>query len=194
MIDDELVHAHRARGLTPDNPVLRGTAQNPDVFFQARESVNPYYLACPGIVQEAMDRFAELTGRQYHLFDYIGAPDAEDILVLMGSGSDAVRETVDHLVAQGNKVGAVIVRLYRPFDVSAFVEALPPTVKKISVLDRTKEPGAAGEPLYLDVVTAVVERVADGQAPFPVMPRITGGPLRAILKRVYTGHDQRRLR
>ncbi len=175
MIDNNLVYAHRARGLTPDNPVIRGTAQNPDVFFQARESVNSFYLACPGIVQEAMDKFAELTGRQYHIFDYIGAPDAEDVVVLMGSGADAVRETIDYLNAQGAKIGAVIVRLYRPFDVSAFVDVLPATVKNIAVLDRTKEPGATGEPLYLDVVTAVVERVADGLAPFPVMPKIIGG-------------------
>ncbi len=175
MIDDDLVHAHRARGLTPDNPVLRGTAQNPDVFFQARESVNPFYDACPDIVQEAMDQFAELTGRQYHIFDYIGAPDAERVVVLMGSGADAVRETVDYLVEQGEKVGAVIVRLYRPFDVTSFVNALPAAVKSIAVLDRTKEPGATGEPLYLDVVTAVVERVAEGEAPFDIMPKIIGG-------------------
>ncbi len=163
------------RGLTPDNPVIRGTAQNPDVFFQARESVNLFYSACPGIVQEAMDKFAELTGRQYHIFDYIGAPDAENIVVLMGSGADAVRETIDYLNSQGAKIGAVIVRLYRPFDVSAFVDTLPATVKNIAVLDRTKEPGATGEPLYLDVVTAVVERVADGKAPFQIMPKIIGG-------------------
>lgn len=175
MIDDELLRAHRARGLSPDHPILRGTAQNPDVFFQARESVNPYYLACPGIVQEMMDRFAELTGRQYHLFDYVGAPDAERVVVLMGSGAETVRETVNYLNRQGEKVGAVIVRLYRPFDTTAFVNALPATTKSIAVLDRTKEPGATGEPLYLDVVSAVVERVADGEAPFDVMPKIIGG-------------------
>ncbi len=175
MIDDDLVHAHRARGLTPDKPVIRGTAQNPDVFFQARESVNSYYDACPGIVQEAMDKFAELTGRQYHIFDYIGARDAERVVVLMGSGVGAVRETVEHLVEAGEKIGAVIVRLYRPFDASAFVNAFPATVKNIAVLDRTKEPGATGEPLYLDVLTAMVERVADGDAPFDVVPKIVGG-------------------
>jgi pyruvate-ferredoxin/flavodoxin oxidoreductase len=175
MIDNDLVRAHRARGLTPDKPAIRGTAQNPDVFFQARESVNPYYDACPNIVQDAMDKFAELTGRQYHIFDYVGAEDAEQVVVLMGSGADTVRETVDHLVEQGEKVGAVIVRLYRPFDVTAFVNALPATVKNIAVLDRTKEPGATGEPLYLDVVTAVVERVADSKAPFALMPKIIGG-------------------
>ncbi len=175
MINDELLRAHRARGLTPDKPVLRGTAQNPDVYFQARESVNPFYNACPAIVQEEMDRFATLTGRQYRIFDYVGAPDAEHILVVMGSGAETIRETVDYLNAQGEKVGAVIVRLYRPFDSAAMVAALPATTKRIAVLDRTKEPGASGEPLYLDVVTAVVEQVADGSAPFEIMPRIYGG-------------------
>ncbi len=175
MINDELVRAHRARGLTPDAPVLRGTAQNPDVFFQARESVNPFYAACPGIVQQAMDKFAELTGRQYRLFDYVGAPDAERVIVLMGSGAETVAETVNYLVSQGEKVGAIKVRLYRPFDVTAFVQALPPTTKAIAALDRTKEPGATGEPLYLDVVTAVIETVADDIAPFAAMPRIIGG-------------------
>ena len=175
MIDDELLRAHRARGLTPDKPVIRGTAQNPDVFFQARESVNSFYDSCPGIVQESMDKFAQLTGRQYHIFDYIGAPDAERVIILMGSGVGAARETVEHLVEQGEKIGAVIVRLYRPFDANAFVNALPATVKNIAVLDRTKEPGATGEPLYLDVVTALVERVAAGDAPFDVVPKIIGG-------------------
>jgi len=175
MIDDELVRAHRARRLTPDSPLLRGTAQNPDVFFQARESVNPYYVACPGIVQQAMDKFAELTGRQYHLFDYVGAPDAERIVVLMGSGAETAHETVEYLAAQGEKVGLVKVRLYRPFDVQAFVNTLPSTVKDIAVLDRTKEPGATGEPLYQDVLTAILESVAEGKAPFETMPRIIGG-------------------
>ena len=175
MIDDELVRAHRARRLTPDSPVLRGTAQNPDVFFQARESVNPYYVACPGIVQQAMDKFAELTGRQYHLFDYVGAPDAERIVILMGSGAETAHETVEYLAAQGEKVGLVKVRLYRPFDAQAFVNTLPSTVKDIAVLDRTKEPGATGEPLYQDVLTAILESVAEGKAPFETMPRIIGG-------------------
>jgi len=175
MINNELVQAHRARGLTPDKPVLRGTAQNPDVFFQARETVNPFYDACPGIVQEEMDRFAKMTGRQYHIFDYVGAPDAERVIVLMGSGAETARVTIDALVEEGEKVGAVIVRLYRPFDISAFVGALPATTKKIGVLDRTKEPGASGEPLYLDVVTAVMESIVDGSAPFEVMPQIVGG-------------------
>ncbi|MBK9943963.1 MAG: pyruvate:ferredoxin (flavodoxin) oxidoreductase [Kouleothrix sp.] len=157
MIDDTLVHAHRMRGLSPDRPFIRGTAQNPDVYFQARESVNPFYAACPAIVQKYMDRFAELTGRQYHLFDYVGAPDAERVIVAMGSGAEAAAATVDYLVAQGEKVGVVQVHLFRPFSVEHLVRALPPTVRSIAVLDRTKEPGSAGEPLYLDVVAALAE-------------------------------------
>jgi pyruvate-ferredoxin/flavodoxin oxidoreductase len=157
LIDDDLVRAHRARALSPDRPVMRGTAQNPDVFFQAREAGNPFYLACPALVQSTMDRFAALTGRQYHLFDYYGAPDAERVLVLMGSGAETAHETAAHLAAQGQKVGVVAVRLYRPFDSAAFVAALPATTKSIAVLDRTKEPGASGEPLYQDVVTALSE-------------------------------------
>ncbi len=175
MIDDDLVREHRQRGLSPDHPIMRGTAQNPDVYFQARESANPYYVACPGIVQQTMDKFAGLTGRQYHLFDYVGAPDAERVVVIMGSGAEAVEETVDYLSARGEKVGLVKVRLYRPFDTAAFVAALPATTKSIAVLDRCKEPGSAGEPLYLDVVSALVECVADGSAPFAVMPRVIGG-------------------
>jgi pyruvate-ferredoxin/flavodoxin oxidoreductase len=157
MIDDKFVLAHRARAMSPDRPVLRGTSQNPDVYFQGRETANPYYLACPGIVQKQMDKFAKLVGRQYHLFDYVGAPDADRVIVLMGSGAETVHETVEHFLKGGAKVGAVKVRLYRPFDVNAFVAALPASVKKIAVLDRTKEPGAPGEPLYLDVVNAVTE-------------------------------------
>ena len=175
LLDDETVHAHRSRALTPDNPFIRGTAQNPDVFFQARESVNPYYLAAPTIVQEAMDRFAEQVGRSYKLFEYAGAPDAERVVVLMGSGGEAVEETVDHLVARGEKVGVVKVRLYRPFASEQFLAALPPSVKVIAALDRTKEPGSAGEPLYQDVVTAVNEALTNGNAPFKKMPRIIGG-------------------
>jgi pyruvate-ferredoxin/flavodoxin oxidoreductase len=175
MIDDELVRAHRSRALTPDAPVLRGTAHNPDTFFQARETVNPFYLDCPGIVQEAMDEFAALTGRQYHLFDYIGAPDAERVIVLMGSGAETARETVAYLLDQGEKVGAIIVRLYRPFATEQFVESLPETVQSISVLDRTKEPGATGEPLYLDVVTALNEQISSGATTFASMPRVVGG-------------------
>ena len=143
--------------MNPDKPVLRGSAQNPDVFFQAREAANPFYDAVPQIVQEYMDRFAQLVGRQYHLFDYVGAPDAERVMVMMGSGVGAAEEALEALVKRGEKVGLVKVRLYRPFAVEAFIRALPATVRSIAVLDRTKEPGAIGEPLYLDVVTALVE-------------------------------------
>jgi pyruvate-ferredoxin/flavodoxin oxidoreductase len=157
MTDDTLVLAHRARGLTPDHPVLRGTAQNPDVYFQGRETVNPFYAACPDITQKAMDKFAKLVGRAYHLFDYYGAPNAERVIVLMGSGCEAVEETVDTLAKRGEKVGVLKVRLYRPFDVARFVAALPSSVKSIAVLDRTKEPGSTGEPLYLDTIVALHE-------------------------------------
>ncbi len=175
MIDDDLVRAHRARALTPDRPMIRGTAQNPDVYFQARESVNPFYLACPAIVQNAMEKFAQLTGRQYRLFDYVGAPDAERVVVMMGSGAEAAQETVEYLLARGEKVGVLKVRLYRPFSLEHFRAALPATVKAIAVLDRTKEPGSPGEPLYVDVVTAVSELMAAGEAPFRGHPRIIGG-------------------
>ena len=174
MIDDDLVRAHRERALTPDHPVVRGTAQNPDVFFQAREAANPYYLALPDIVQNQMDRLAERTGRRYRLFDYVGAPDAERIVVLMGSGCETADETVEHLVAEGGKVGLVRVRLFRPFSVAHFLEALPPTVRAIAVLDRTKEPGSAGEPLYQDVVTAVSEGSASGMLAGE-RPAVVGG-------------------
>ncbi|HWQ52339.1 MAG TPA: pyruvate:ferredoxin (flavodoxin) oxidoreductase [Bryobacteraceae bacterium] len=157
MISDELVAAHRGRALTPDRPVLRGTAQNPDVYFQARETVNPYYLACPTIVQNAMDKFAALTGRQYKLFEYVGAPDAESVMVIMGSGADIAHEAVDYMLARGRKVGLLKVRLYRPFSVEHFIAALPETARRIAVLDRTKEPGSIGEPLYQDVITALAE-------------------------------------
>jgi pyruvate-ferredoxin/flavodoxin oxidoreductase len=153
----ELVIAHRSRALTPDRPVLRGTAQNPDVYFQARETVNPFYLACPDITQKVMDEFAQMTGREYKLFDYHGHPEAERIIILMGSGCETVHETVDYLNQQGEKVGVVKVRLYRPFDTERFIAALPATVRSIAVLDRTKEPGATGEPLYTDVVTVLAE-------------------------------------
>jgi pyruvate-ferredoxin/flavodoxin oxidoreductase len=175
LIDDELVFAHRSRALSPDHPVIRGTAQNPDVFFQARETVNPYYLECPGIVQQLMDQFASLTGRDYHLFDYKGDPHAERVIISMCSGAETVEETALHLAQQGEKVGALTVRLYRPFSVESFLKTLPPTVKSISVLDRTKEPGSTGEPLYLDVVTAIAEGMANDSVPFEKMPRITGG-------------------
>jgi len=154
LIDDELVQAHRARGLSPDRPVLRGTAQNPDVFFQAREAANLFYDKAPEIVQRAMDNFAAVVGRHYHLFDYVGAPDAERVLVMMGSGAETAHETVDYLVGQGEKVGLLKVRLYRPFSMKHFLETLPKSVKTIVVLDRTKESGSTGEPLYLDVVSA----------------------------------------
>jgi len=173
IVDDHLVRAHRERALSPDHPTLRGSAQNPDVFFQAREAGNPYYQVAPSIVQFTMDRFAELTGRRYHLFDYVGAPDAERVVVLMGSGVGAVTETVEVLASRGEKVGAVEVRLFRPFSTEAFAAALPPTVKAVAVLDRTKEPGAAGEPLYQDVVTALAEQVAAGR--LTAMPRVIGG-------------------
>ncbi len=173
MIDDELVRAHRARGLSPDHPVMRGTAQNPDVYFQARETVNPFYLATPAIVQNTMDKFAALTGRQYHLFDYVGAADAERVIVVMGSGAEVAQESVEYLNARGEKVGVLRVHLYRPFSVEHFAKALPATVRSIAVLDRTKEPGAAGEPLYVDVVTALAESVGAGLR--PALPRIIGG-------------------
>ncbi len=175
MIDEQLVQAHRARALSPDRPVIRGTAQNPDVFFQARETVNPFYLATPGIVQNVMDKFARLVGRAYHLFDYVGAPDAERVVVLMGSGAETAQETVEYLTAQGEKVGLLKVRLYRPFSVEHFVAALPATVRTLVVLDRTKEPGATGDPLYLDTMTAINEALAAGQAPFQAAPRILSG-------------------
>ena len=176
MIDDELVHAHRERALNPEKPFIRGTAQNPDVFFQARETVNPFYLATPEIVQKYMDKFESIVGRRYELFQYVGAPDADRVIVLMGSGADAAHETVDYMTAKmGEKVGVLKVRLYRPFSVEHFLKALPATVKTIAVLDRTKEPGSAGEPLYLDVVTAIEEAYARGEAPFESRPRIIGG-------------------
>ena len=157
MIPDALVAAHRSRALTPDRPSVRGTAQNPDAFFQAREACNPFYAEAADHVQEAMDHFGKLTGRKYKLFEYFGHPEAERVLVLMGSGCETAQETVEHLIAKGEKVGMVKVRLYRPFDLGAFMTSLPRTVHHLAVLDRTKEPGALGEPLYLDVVTALRE-------------------------------------
>src|SRR5271157_4302364 len=175
MIDDDLVRAHRARALSPDHPVLRGSAQNPDVYFQARETVNPYYIACPSVVQSTMDKFAKIVGRQYKLFQYEGAPDAEHAIIVMGSGAEAVQETVDYLTEQGRKVGVLKVRLMRPFSIEHFLEALPPTVKSIAVLDRTKEPGAIGEPLYQDVITALTEGFTAGKAPMATFPKVIGG-------------------
>ncbi|HEY3131408.1 MAG TPA: pyruvate:ferredoxin (flavodoxin) oxidoreductase [Acidobacteriota bacterium] len=173
MINDQWVLAHRARALSPDHPAVRGTAQNPDVFFQARESVNPYYDNCPQTVQSTMDRFAALTGRQYKLFEYQGPSDAERIIVLMGSGAEAVVETVDYLAQRGEKVGVLKVRLYRPFSIRRFVDALPKTTRAIAVLDRTKEPGSVGEPLYLDVVDSLMEKAQE--CGFQKLPRVTGG-------------------
>jgi len=175
LIDDKLIAEVRARAMTPDKPVLRGTAQNPDAFFQGREAANSFYTACPDIVQKTMDEFAELTGRKYNLFDYVGAPDAENIIVLMGSGCEAAHETVEYLVAEGEKVGLIKVRLYRPFDSRRFVEALPKTIRKISVLDRTKEPGATGEPLYQDCLTAILEELSNGQTHLEFLPKVLSG-------------------
>jgi len=174
MIDDRLVLAHRQRALSPDHPVMRGTAQNPDVYFQGRETVNTFYTNCPGIVQKQMDKFAGLTGRQYHLFDYVGAPDAERIVIIMGSGAEAAEETVNYLTGKGEKVGVLKVRLYRPFSIDHFIDRLPATTKVISVLDRTKEPGSGGEPLYLDVVNAISEKFTNGELKF-AYPKIVGG-------------------
>jgi pyruvate-ferredoxin/flavodoxin oxidoreductase len=175
MINDELVAQHKARALTPDRPVMGGTAQNPDVYFQGRETVNKFYLAVPGIVQDAMDKFAGIVGRQYKLFDYVGAPDAERIIIIMGSGADTTHETVEYLNSQGEKVGVVKVRLYRPFSIKDFMAVLPKTVRKIAVLDRTKDPSALGEPMYLDIRTAIGEAMADGIAPFDKYPVVVGG-------------------
>jgi pyruvate-ferredoxin/flavodoxin oxidoreductase len=175
LIDDRLIAEHRARALNPDKPVLRGTAQNPDAYFQGREAVNPFYARCAEIAQSVMDEFAARTGRQYHLFDYVGAPDAERIIVLMGSGCDVAHETVEDLNKRGAKVGVLKVRLYRPFDTARFVAALPATVKAIAVLDRTKEPGAAGEPLYQDCISALFENASNGHSRFKVLPKVLGG-------------------
>jgi pyruvate-ferredoxin/flavodoxin oxidoreductase len=175
MMDMEAVQAHRNRAMSPDRPVLRGTAQNPDTFFQCREACNPFYAACPDIVQMVMDEFATRTGRVYQLFQYVGALDAERVVVLMGSGCEAAHETVDYLVSRGEKVGVVKVRLYRPFGIKQFVAAIPAGVKAIAVLDRTKEPGAAGEPFYQDCVAAVCEGLAKGWGKLKAMPRIVGG-------------------
>ncbi|MEI8395692.1 MAG: transketolase C-terminal domain-containing protein, partial [Rhodospirillaceae bacterium] len=155
LLDESAITAHRRRGLSPDRPELRGTAQNPDVFFQAREACQPYYDACPGLVQDALDRFAERTGRTYRLFDYHGHPNAERVIVAMGSGAETAREAAQVLAARGERVGVVTIRLYRPFSIADFVTVLPESVRSIAVLDRTKEPGSVGEPLYLDVVAAL---------------------------------------
>jgi len=173
MIDDELVYAHRNRALNPDHPFIRGTAQNPDVYFQGRESANQFYDAVPGIVQAAMDRFAGLTGRQYRLFDYCGAADAEQVIIIMGSGAETVQETVRVLNAQGAKLGVITVRLFRPFSRQHLMAALPDAVKKIAVLDRTKELGARGEPLYQDVLASLSETIMLGE--LDQLPYVIGG-------------------
>ncbi len=175
LIDDKLIAEIRTRGLTPDRPVLRGTAQNPDAFFQGREAANPFYARCPDLVQKVMDEFLQYTGREYHLFEYVGAPDAEHILVLMGSGCETAHETVEHLNRQGAKLGLIKVRLYRPFDSKRFVEALPRSAKSVAVLDRTKEPGATGEPLYQDCVAAILEGMANGWGNLKWLPKVYGG-------------------
>ncbi|MCL2069879.1 MAG: pyruvate:ferredoxin (flavodoxin) oxidoreductase [Treponema sp.] len=175
MISDDLVAEHRARGLSPERPKIRGTAQNPDTYFQGREGVNPYYLKVAGIVQEEMDKFAKITGRAYKVFEYVGAKDAEKVIIIMGSGADTCHELVEYLNAKGEKLGVLKVRLYRPFDAELFVKALPATVKAIAVLDRTKEPGSLGEPLYEDVRTAIAEVQSSGKTPFSGNPLVVGG-------------------
>ncbi|MFH1681154.1 MAG: pyruvate:ferredoxin (flavodoxin) oxidoreductase, partial [Candidatus Eisenbacteria bacterium] len=175
MIDDELVLKHRMRALSPDRPFIRGTAQNPDVFFQAREAINPYYLACADITEKVMERFARVTGRAYRLYEYAGHPEADRVIVIMGSGAEAAHEAVEHMNRHGEKVGLVKVRLFRPFDTKRFSEALPKTVRAIAALDRTKEPGSAGEPLYLDVVHAIHEGLENGFGPLKSSPKIVGG-------------------
>lgn len=175
MIDDGAVRAHRDRAMSPDKPVLRGTAQNPDTFFQARETVNPFYIECPEIVDRVMKRFEKVVGRRYEIFQYEGAPDADRVIVMMGSGAETTHETVDHLVGEGEKVGLLKVRLYRPFSVKHFIDSIPETVKTICALDRTKEPGSVGEPLYEDIITALVEHRAAGDGKFDELPRVIGG-------------------
>src|SRR6516162_1397373 len=175
MMNMDRVIEHRQRALSPDHPVLRGTAQNPDVFFQIREAANKYYDDAPAKVQAAMNKFAEIVGRQYKLFDYVGAPDAERVIVMMGSGAEVAHETVNHLAAHGEKIGLLKIRLYRPFCVKSFLQALPPTVRQIAVLDRTKESGAIGEPLYMDVVNALNEGLKLGYGKIKTAPSIVGG-------------------
>jgi pyruvate-ferredoxin/flavodoxin oxidoreductase len=175
MITDDLVKAHRRRALSPDRPVLRGTAQNPDVFFQNRETMNHFYDQCPEIVQQKMDEFAKLTGRQYKLYEYYGAEDAEKVIVIMASAAQTVKETVDFLNAQGSKVGVLMIRLYRPFSIKRFMEALPASCQSLVVLDRTKEPGASGEPMYLDVVNSISEGMDLGYGTLAAKPQILAG-------------------
>ncbi|MEW8061659.1 MAG: pyruvate:ferredoxin (flavodoxin) oxidoreductase, partial [Candidatus Thiodiazotropha sp.] len=173
MLDEEWITAHRQRALSPDHPVIRGTSQNPDVYFQGRETVNPFYADAPSILQSTMDRFARLTGRQYGLFEYLGVEQPERLIMLMGSGIGAAREVVEHLAAEGEPVGMVKVRLFRPFDAARLLATVPASVQKIAVLDRTKEPGADGEPLYKDVLGAFAQAYNDGRR--SQLPRIVGG-------------------
>ncbi|MCX6055852.1 MAG: pyruvate:ferredoxin (flavodoxin) oxidoreductase [Chloroflexi bacterium] len=175
MINEDRIIEIRNRAMSPEHPSVRGTAQNPDVFFQGRERCNQYYTKTPHIVQEAMDQFAKITGRSYHLFDYTGAPDATEVIIIMGSGAETTEETVNFLTRQGKKVGIINVRLFRPFSVEHFLKILPASVKTLAILDRTKEPGSVGEPLYQDVVTAINEGFAAGTTAFKVLPRIIGG-------------------
>ncbi|MBN2677130.1 MAG: pyruvate:ferredoxin (flavodoxin) oxidoreductase [Anaerolineaceae bacterium] len=175
MMDIALITEHRKRALSPDHPVIRGTAMNPDVFFQAREAINPFYTAAPDLVQAEMDKFSKLVGRQYHLFDYFGAPDAERVVIVMGSGAETAEEVVRVLMEAGEKVGVITVHLYRPFSVTHFIQALPTSVKTLAVLDRTKEPGTSGEPLFMDVVNALEESYTAGIEHFKVKPRVIGG-------------------
>jgi len=175
IVSDDAVVAHRKRGLRPDAPMISGTSQNPDVYFQGRESVNPYYEKAPDIVEKTMRKFEDVTGRKYELFQYFGHPEAEKVIIIMGSGAETAHETVDERVSDGQKVGLIKVRLYRPFSTRHFLAALPKTVRRIAVLDRTKEPGASGEPMYQDVQVAVDEAFADGSAPMAERPLIVGG-------------------
>ena len=175
MIDEDMVRAHRERAMSPETPVLRGTSQNPDTFFQARETINPFYIECPAIVDRVMKRFEKIVGRKYELFQYIGAPDAERVIVMMGSGAETTHETIDHLNGKGEKVGLLKIRLFRPFSVKHFIDALPSTVKTICALDRTKEPGAIGEPLYEDIITALTEDRISGAGKFDTEPLVIGG-------------------
>ncbi len=175
MINDEHVFEHRKRALSPDHPVLRGSAQNPDVYFQGRETVNVFYQRCPQIVQQQMNKFASLTGRQYKLYEYFGHPEADRLIILMGSAADTAEETVSYMLGKNENVGILKIRLYRPFSVEDFIQQIPATVKSIAVLDRTKEPGSTGEPLYQDVITAFSEALDEGTAPIKSFPTIVGG-------------------
>ena len=190
MVGATAIAAHRGRALDPEHPVLRGTAQNPDVFFQGREASNPFYSAVPGIVTRVMERLEARVGRCYRLFDYHGHPQAERVIVVMGSAVGAVEETVDVLVERGERVGVVTVRLYRPFSAEAFLATLPRSARVVAVLDRTKEPGASGEPLFQDVVTVLADAAADARP----MPRVIGGRYGLSSKGVHRGDGQGGLR